>query len=124
LGLPSQDDVKSAQKSEAEVNAKNFLLSPVINREKSFMKEFLTDLAKKFLVVLSNCHIADEMPKIDVKNLEININFDLVTDSNVATTIQTMNKLDDASSTQAVAKKEVTTKSEEGEDENDITKQS
>ncbi|MCL8212956.1 hypothetical protein [Mesoplasma whartonense] len=124
LGLPSQDDVKSAQKSAAEVNAKNFLLSPVINREKAFMKQFLTDLAKKFLVILSNCHIPEEMPQIDAKNLEINVNFDLVTDNNVATTVETMNKLDsNAASTQTVSEKEVTTKSE-GEDENDITKQS
>ena len=88
------------------------------------MKQFLTDLAKKFLVVLSNCHIADEMPQIDVKNLEISVDFDLVTDNNVATTLQTMNKLDSTSSIQTLAEKEVTTKSEEGEDENDITKQS
>jgi len=122
LGLPSLNEAKSAQKTEAEVTAKNFLLSPIIDREKNFMEQFLTDFGKKFLIVLSKCHILETFPEFDPKTLKINLTFNLVTDQNVNTTIQSMSKLENQSSQPNKVVGPTNNQETESED-NDVTKQ-
>ncbi|ATQ35608.1 hypothetical protein MENTO_v1c04720 [Mesoplasma entomophilum] len=90
VGMPSFDEIKSAQQSSSEIVARQFLTSPQLEREKMFVKDFLKDFAYKFLKVLKECNIQelDTLNKFDLEDIVVDIDFDLTTDKNVNQTIQ------------------------------------
>ncbi|ATZ18296.1 hypothetical protein [Mesoplasma melaleucae] len=93
VGMPSFDEIKSAQQSTAEVTARQFLSSPQLEREKMFVKDFLKDFAYKFLRILQECNI-EELPLLktfDLNDLVVDIDFDLTTDKNINQTIKQAN---------------------------------
>lgn len=93
VGMPSFDEIKSAQQSTAEVTARQFLSSPQLEREKMFVKDFLRDFAYKFLRILQECNV-EELPFLktfDLKDLVVDIDFDLTTDKNINQTIKQAN---------------------------------
>lgn len=95
IGIPNIDEIKSAQQSTAELMVRQFLTSPIIERETIFMKKFLIDLAYKFLKILSTCNIRDSLPfkPEDLDEFEFDVELDVNTDKNVSNIIQQANRV-------------------------------
>ncbi|WP_338985611.1 hypothetical protein [Spiroplasma endosymbiont of Diplazon laetatorius] len=92
IGIPNMDEVKSAQQSTAEIFVKQFLTSPIIERETQLMKSFLIDLAKKFLIVLKESNIKEDWPTVDLSTITIDLDLNLNTQKNVSNIIANLNK--------------------------------
>jgi hypothetical protein len=70
-----------------EIRAKQFLTSPIVEREKTLMINFLIELATKFLFILSECNIVEEFPQVDLSKITIDLKLNLNNDKNIDTTI-------------------------------------
>jgi hypothetical protein len=88
LGIPSIDDIKSAQQSEMEVQANMYLSQPTIERERMLSINFLQDMAIKFLNILKDCHLPLKtentiLNKYSFKNWSVEVDINLTTAKNI-----------------------------------------